>query len=1007
MGQDALKHEPESKVDDDLLDGELLTPPLMSGELLSSGMLFLCAEPGMGKSYLASKIVMKAREEQRTTHYYALEKLSPETACARVVRYCRDLGLKSDNASRPLVVFDGIPAGDEAQIHREARALRRLSDLGVQIIVCQRPEAEQLAEIMEDAACMRGGDFLFRGDSDDEAMELTGGVPALVMGLKADRAMSDDHGYGGPRFYAAMADLLVKTLRPGLTDEERRIRLAMVLLGKGTMDEVALVAGRCDAEQFQWLARDVPLLGIDVSNRAFYCHGINYDRVFDRCIGALGGLAAEEPQLLVRACGALAARDDIRRSAMVSRLCASESDHISVCAAWGVAYVGAGEAQIVADALKRLRMSGMRPTTRETLSEVAATIVMGTARQVDEARDSLKNLRLSDSIEERLYRRVQLLGLCRDTLRSPRQASRYMTSEAGDAIGLACLDHVKVMRTIASGRFEEAYATMANEMLVREPHSIPEAFLCDDLLLALALTGGVPDARERGLFAHTEAFFVRLGTKRLQAYHAAIASMPAILMSSEHNTKLLEEAAAKAEYAGDVFIQALCLAVSSVADVRTHAFSRAHVRAARAVELFRVMGEEYLASSAEFVDAIAREMLGDDGQFTNYCESSVRPEGLALVGRIAARATGELRGAEASFIIPTTTPCPRNILWLINLLVSDCADVWSGLREVVPLPWIELLQAIKYRQAAEAPYEPRTATVSGKSSLLQGGSSRLGGGSQTEMSLVEQPKNRVRVSIFGGFKVRIDGNVLPTSFFERRRARDFITLLSLVPGHKMRRYQAIEVLWPGEDYLRGPRKLYEVTGEARKRMGSSKLGTSAIVTDRLQGTIGFDAALVGCDVDDFEREARFVLTEEDDDFSILEHARRMERIYATGPDDNISVLGKLAIDRVAELRTLYIDAAVAAGEAALRLGRSRLAVRYAGDALRLSELREDAMILQVRALKAAGRSCEIMDLYRRYSRRLVETQGMPPSVTLRLVVERELEMDHGSDFDDGFGTVFA
>lgn len=1007
MGRDALKNEAESKSEDALFSDDLLMPPPLNNRMLESGILFLCAEPGMGKSYLASKILTIAREDKRPTHYYAMDALSPEAACARVVRYCRDVGIKTNEKLRPLVVFDGLPAGDEAQTHREARALRRLSGFGAQIIVCQRPEAEQLAEIMEDAACMRGGDFLFRGDNDDEVMELTGGIPALVMGLKADRAMSDDYGFGGPRYDAAMADLLVKTLRQGLPDEERRIRFAMLLLGKGTMDEVALVAGRCDAEQFQWLARDVPLLGIDASERTFYCHGLNYDKVLDRCIDALGELAAEEPQVLVRACGALAARDDIRRSAMVSRLCASESDHISVCAAWGVAYVGAGEAQIVADALKHLRMSGIRPSTRETLSEVAAMIVMGTARQVDAACDSLKSLRLSDSIEERLYRRVQLLGLCRDTLRSPRKASQYMTSEAGDAMGLACLDHVKVMRAIASGRFEEAYATMANEMLVRDPHSIPEAFLCDDLLLALSLSGGVPDARERGLFAQAEAFFVRPGAKRLQAYHAAVVSMPAILMSSEHNTKLLEEAASKAEHAGDVFIQALCLAVAAVADVRTHALSRAHVRAARAVELFRVMGEEYLASSAEFVDAIAREMLGDSGQFTNYCETSVRPEGLALVGRMAARATGELRGAEAGFIIPTTTPCPRNILWLINLLVCDCADVWGGLREVIPLPWIELLQAIKYRQAVEAPHEPRAATAAGKPNLLQGGSSRLGKGSQTEMSLVEQPKNRVRVSIFGGFKVRLDGNVLPTSFFERRRARDFITLLSLVPGHKMRRYQAIEELWPGEDYLRGPRKLYEVTGEARKRMGSAKLGANAIVTDRLQGTIGFDAALVGCDVDDFEREARFVLTEENDDFAILEHARRMERIYATGPDDNVTNLGKLAVDRVAELRTMYIDAAVVAGEAALRLGRSRLAVRYASDALRLSELREDAMILQVRALKAAGRSCEIMDLYKRYSRRLVETQGMPPSVTLRLAVERALEMGSDPDFDAGFGTVFA
>lgn len=1006
MSKDAPKRESAPKEGDKglLLKDQLNSPP-QDADMIGSSVLFLCAEPGVGKSYLASKLLVSAREEGRPTYTYTLDTLTPEAACMRMVRHSREISQKANGLLRPLVVFDGLPAGDEAQTHREARAIRRLSGQGAQVVVCLRPEGEQLIELMEDAACMRGGDFLFRGDDGGEAMELTAGIPALVVALRADRSMGDDHGYGASHYDAAMADLLVKTLRPGLTDEELRIRLAMILLGRGTMEEVALVAGRCDAEQFQWLARDVPLFGIDLSENTFFCHGLCHDKVLEHCMAALSERVAEEPQLLVRACGALAAREDIRRSAMVSRLCASESDHISICAAWGVAYVGAGEAQIVADALKHYHVSGIHCGTRERLSEVAATIVMGTARQVDAAWEDLKNLRLSDTIEERLYRRVQLLGLCRDTLRSPRQAPQYMTSEPNDVTGLACLDHQKVMRAISSGRFEEAYATLANEMMVREPRSIPEAFLCDDLLLALSLSGGIPDARERGLFAQAEAFFVHPGSRRLQAYHAAVASMPAILMSSEHNTKLLEEAAAKAERAGDVFIQALCLAVSAVADVRAHAFSRAHVRAERAVELFRVMGEEYLASSAELVDAIAREMLGDGGRFTYYCESAMRPEGLALVGRIVARATGELSGAEAGFVIPSTTPCPRNILWLINLLVSDCADVWGGLREVIPLPWIELLQSIKYRQASEAPYEVLSTAPAGKPNLLKGGSKRLGRGSQTELTLVEQPRGRVYVSIFGGFNVKVDGTAQPTSLFERRRARDFITLLSLVPGHKMRRYQAVEVLWPGEDCLRGPRKLYETTGEARKRMGGLELGTNAIVSDRLQGTVGFDAALVGCDVDDFEREARYVLTEEDDDFSILEHARRMERIYATGPDDSVAVLGELVTDRLAELRMMFVDAAVAAGEAALRLGRSRLAVRYASDALRLSDLREDAMILQVRALKAAGRGCEIPDLYKRYTRRLVETQGMPPSVTLRLVVERALEMGAGSDLDAGFGSL--
>jgi hypothetical protein len=82
-----------------------------------------------------------------------------------------------------------------------------------------------------------------------------------------------------------------------------------------------------------------------------------------------------------------------------------------------------------------------------------------------------------------------------------------------------------------------------------------------------------------------------------------------------------------------------------------------------------------------------------------------------------------------------------------------------------------------------------------------------------------------------------------------------------------------------------------------------------------------------------------------------------------------------------------LDGAIAAGEAALRLGKAKLAVRYAMDAHRLQDLREDAVILLVRALRSAGRAYEIPRVYRRFSQHLIETQGIPPSIALRRAVE--------------------
>jgi two-component SAPR family response regulator len=168
------------------------------------------------------------------------------------------------------------------------------------------------------------------------------------------------------------------------------------------------------------------------------------------------------------------------------------------------------------------------------------------------------------------------------------------------------------------------------------------------------------------------------------------------------------------------------------------------------------------------------------------------------------------------------------------------------------------------------------------------------------------------------------------------------------------------------------------------------------VTDRIQGTVGFDSALVTCDVDDFDREARLALAEDGDDFWILDHARKVERLYADGPGEHLAALGEVAAERARELQALYVDCMIAAGEASLRLGKNKLAVRYAQTAHRLDDLREDAMILLVRALRASGRGHETADLYRTYSRATIDARGVPPSLAVRRAVEQAVGGGNGA-----------
>ena len=959
----------------------LQAPRILCG-LTIGEPLIICAEPDMGKSHAVGWIMRCARLQGWQVQQYSTDGMTGAQATQRIVRLARRHTKQAAEEGPSVVIFDGVAPGDEYESATAARALERLHEAGCHVIVCLRPEAEQLAECMPSAVCLRGEDLLYRFEErQGPEWDLTGGVGPLVQALRSDEAHKRATA-AGARYLLAMESLIDHMIRPALPCEDRELRLAALLLGSGSMNELAHVAGRCDLEQLAWLGRDVALVEVDCAERVFSVHGLQDLSIFTLCLGMLQRSAAAYPQLVLRACGLLARRGDVRRSAEVCSLCSAEADYVEAGTSWGTAYVDAGEVALVTESLRTLRSTGLPLTARAQMSEVAVYALNGSAAQYEAACQRMHALMLSGSAEQRIYEDTRLFATCRELWRNPGNTEGHLSAAADDELALHAVEHLHAARMIVEGRVNEAYSYMSNEMVLPTANGVVTSLLHDDLRIALLLSGGVPDARERRGFEDAACFFSQASVDRLLTYHQALLAIPEVLMGLRDDVDALEDAANRADRAGDSYLQALCLAVMAVADLRTRAWPRAHVRAERAARDAEDLGSHYLASAASLVNVLALEMLGERGPLGQWCVRNDHPQDLALLGKLAARQAGELAILGVDLVIPVGTPCPRDALWLLGLLAFDCQAFSETVAEAIPASWLEQMRAIRVRQrdfaADDARFDMRRTGY--------GEQDALNAGAQTQLSLHGHSAERVYIRVLGGFCVEVDGAALPDSAFERRRSRDLVNLLAIVPGHRLRRYQAVDILWPDSDYFRGPRKLYEATGEVRKQLRYRLGGLNTVLADRMQGTIGFDVALVGTDVDEFEREARMTLTEDRDDFWVLDHARRMERIYKSGPDPHLRTLGERVCERIEELESLFVDATVAAGEAALRLGKTKLAVRYATDAHRLRELREDAMILLVEALRAAGRGFEVPGLYRRYARRLIEEEGVPPSLALRRAV---------------------
>lgn len=963
-------------------------PPLALDHSEYGGLTVICAEPGMGKSHIATLLGRAATDSGRKVFRYSFDDADSACISRRMVRRCSDVRTRCQDEHSPLMIIDGVTPGDEYETQREAAAVERLVAEGVQVVVCIRPESEQLAERLNGARAIRTDQLLFRPyDEDDQSFEMTGGIPSLVVSQQVDRSNDVAGHCAGPRYLTALESIVARSLRHGLTDEELRVRLGMLLLGEGRAEDIAMVSGRCDAEQLYCLAHDSALFGIDVREGAFCCHGLHLDEVLEQCLGALQGVAANLSDVVVRACSALATQGRTRRSALVCRLCSSKRDFASVGTSWGVLFAAVGEGGLVEEALRAVQSLGMPPSVRVTMSRVAVASVMKPCGEVDAAAEELAKVRLSTSAEQRLYHTAEQMLATRDVFRSPRQSSRCLTADPGDAMGLAFIEHQRVSRLLKTGRFSEAYSLISNEMSLRNPTNLPEAFVCDDLIFALALCGGRPDDKELRVRDDAERVFARSGMRHMRVYHRALMSAAPILMGDSTDTTALEEASARAERMGDSFFHAFCLLVSAIADVRMRALTRAHVRAERATTIARALGEGYLLASARLVDALACELLGDAGALVSFCDDACVPEGLMLIGRLTAAASGSMPASYTAFDIPLGAPCPRDELWALNMLADSGLAEWKDVAASLPPTWIEQLRIARGNQCLGEDGPASPAEEEHPAQTLPPSREGLGAGAQTQLGIVGREQAPVHVSVFGGFSVECDGTKVPDATFERRRARDLMMLLTMVAGHRMRRYQMIEVLWPNDDYCRGTRRLYEATGEARRCLREFCGGINPLKVDRAQGSICFDPNIVVCDVDEFEREARKTLAESGDDFLVLEHGRKMVHLFKSGPDERLALMGDIVKGRVDEIKQLFVDASVAVGEAALRLGKAKLAIRYGTDAHKMDELREDVVLLLVRALKAAGRTYEIRPLYREYSRKLMDALGTPPSMELRRAVE--------------------
>ena len=82
---------------------------------------------------------------------------------------------------------------------------------------------------------------------------------------------------------------------------------------------------------------------------------------------------------------------------------------------------------------------------------------------------------------------------------------------------------------------------------------------------------------------------------------------------------------------------------------------------------------------------------------------------------------------------------------------------------------------------------------------------------------------RVDIRLLGGFEVRVDGVRVPDDAWGRQAPAALVKVLALAPGHRLRREQVIDLLWPDLLVERAAPRLHKAAHYARSALGAESL----------------------------------------------------------------------------------------------------------------------------------------------------------------------------------------
>lgn len=940
--------------------------------------IIICAEPGMGRTSLLAKGMecrAKLGAHTRYEDYAHMQPMEAIEAMVELVAWCRGEALSGNEVA---IAMDNLPAGDEADAERQVQLCRAMLGAGASIMMAVLPEGESIAELFGEATCYWSSNLRTRRPSGEASARLydqfVQGVPALSAAISHVANVSPASVMEDPGYQQTYIDIVGSSLRPSLMGEERRLRFILILFGHGTFAEVADVLGGVEADVWRFLARDAPFFGVNSRQESFSCAGASMISGVTPLISMIGDYAAENPELVVKVLRQLASRGSFTRAAAISRLCPSDYDRCSLVLEWAAEFVDAGEVHAVKDAIEKAQAQGW--TDAAGFAEAACIV------------DTLDSSRY---VPCDIARIASAKAPCVDAFRSCRMLLRDATwclpspeSDASRPIEEALSLHGRAIALITGGQLEDAYVLLLDVPARLRGNTVTAAMLEMDFVFCSLLMGIAPSSADLDSLDRSYELLCRANLSAMAGVHETILSVGTLLAGRGASMPSFEANIHRAERRGDIIIQAIYLIAAALVDVRARALLRAHVRLGQAMSLFNTAGAAYLVKVTHLLDICVRLQLSERVTRTEIasCKGAGRPLDKVVTIILAATSSKRSRRPVGSGRWDAYA-CPRDVHWILCVLVNDFGSLSHQVREVLPKTWGLSLQQ------STCEVDGLVEKVSMLAARRQDETIAQKALTKSDDGTANMGERRVHINMLGGLEVLADGVPISGNVLERRRAKSMLALLACLPGHAAKRFTIMESVWPEHDYETALRCVYSATSVLRAEICgllNGVSGTQVVASNKSERTVLLKMDMVSCDVDAFEDKARSVLDGMENERLMVTLCREVEDLYKgdlfVPPTDGAGVMES----RARELRELFADAMVAGAQAAMRTEQPIVACRFARKAHETDSMREDAVRVLLVALCGAGRQVEAEQVYEQYVSHVVDVTRRPPSRSLRKVV---------------------